>query len=216
MKQIFPPRSVELRLFGCFGISHSRFKGFFIVIRTWHIPISGFTQNIDRQNGFDRLWKQLRPLASEHVSLLPPQRWRADFSAIAEFIHRMKPENTVPEIRVYAYSWGCGHGFLKLATELLKRGLSIRYAVLCDPVYHSWWRPWRAMLTGRWSPPIRIPKNVGEVFWFRQFQNRPQGTDLVSADPATVIHEPVVLNAHHEWMDDQREFHDTCLEVAAK
>ena len=68
------------------------------VIRQWHIPISGFTQNIDRQNGFDRLWKQLRPLASETVSLLPPQRWRADFSAIAEFIHRMKPENTVPDI----------------------------------------------------------------------------------------------------------------------
>ena len=184
------------------------------VIRQWHIPISGLTQNIDRQNGFDRLWKQLRPLASEHVSLLPPQRWRADFSAIAEFIHRMKPENTVPDIRVYAYSWGCGHGFVKLAGELLKRGCGIRYAVLCDPVYHSWWRPWRAVMTGRWAPPIRIPKNVSEVYWFRQFQNRPQATGLTAIGAFTVIHKPVVLKADHEWMDDQTEFHAKCLDVA--
>ncbi len=126
----------------------------------------------------------------------------------------MKPENTVPDIRVYAYSWGCGHGFVRLAGELLKRGCGIRYSVLCDPVFHSWWRPWRAVMTGRWVPPIRIPKNVSEVYWFRQCQNRPRATMLTATGELTVIHNPVVLKADHEWMDDQTKFHAKCLEVA--
>lgn len=184
------------------------------MIRQWHIPISGFTQTINRQTGFDRLWKRFRPLASEEVSLLPPQSWNANFSAIAEFIHRMNSETDPPDIRIYAYSWGCGHGFVRLSRELLKRGLDVHCAVLCDPVYHSWWRPWRALCTGTWAAPIKIPSNVREVFWFRQFQNRPQATELAQTGKQTLIHKPTVLKANHEWMDDQAEFHTKCLEVA--
>lgn len=184
------------------------------MIRQWHILISGFTQSIDRENGFDRLWKKLRPLVSEHVSLLPPQQWKADFSAIAEFIYRMKPENTVPDIRVYAYSWGCGYGFLELAKQLNKHKLGISEAVLCDPVYYSRWRPWRAIARGRWALPIKIPTNVTRVHWFRQFENRPQATELIGDVNYTLVTKPVILKVKHAYMEDQIEFHTKCLEVA--
>lgn len=183
------------------------------MIERWHIPISGFTQSIDRANGFDRLWKKLRPLVSESCSLLPPQRWNADFSAIAEFVHRMRPQKS-PDIRVYAYSWGCGHGFMQLAKELKRRGLSISHAVLSDPVFHSWWRPWRSVMTGKWSPPIIIPENVHQVYWFYQRQNRPQATELIAKTGVTVIHAGVRLERNHEWMDDAPEFWAKCLEIA--
>ena len=184
------------------------------MIERWHIPISGFTQSIDRANGFDKLWLKLRSVVNEETSLLPPQRWHADFAAIAAFIHRMRPQK-LPDIRVYAYSWGCGHGFITLAKELDKRGLRISHAVLCDPVYHSWWRPWRAMLAGKWSPPLVIPKNVHQVFWFYQRQNRPQATELIAEAGGTVIHPGVRLGRDHEWMDDAPQFHTKCLEVTA-
>ncbi len=180
-------------------------------ILNWHIPISGFTQSIDRANGFDKLWLNLRPLVNEETSLLPPQRWNANFSGIAEFIHRMRPEKQLPDIRVYAYSWGCGHGFQRLSKELWKRGLVIRKAVLCDPVYHSWWRPWRSMI---FSPNITIRKNVNHVDWFFQRQNKPQGTTLVAATSWTTITAGVELNYNHAYMEDAPEFHAKCLEVA--
>ena len=181
-------------------------------IEKWHIPISGFTQSINRANGFDKLWLKLRSHSSSLVSLMSPQPWNADFSAIAEWIHRMRPEERTPDIRVYAYSWGCGHGFVKLADELWKRGLKIDYAVLCDPVYHSWWRPWRAMI---FSPEIRIPKSVSRIDWFYQRQNHPQATTLKATSDLTIITEGVELNYEHEYMDDAPEFHAKCLEVAA-
>ena len=185
-----------------------------IGIRRWHIPICGFTQSLDGPSGMDRLWRKLRPLASEQTSLIPPQRWRADWSALAEFIARHHPSVGVPDVRVYAYSWGCGHGFASLARQLGRRGIPIRFAVLSDPVYHSWCRPWRAMI---FSPAIKIPTNVREVYWFRQRQNRPRAADLFAADPqGTKIHQPVLLHRNHEYMDDAPGFHALCLEVASR
>lgn len=183
------------------------------MIETWHIPISGFTQSIDRANGFDRLWLKLRRHSSAKVSVVTPLRWRANFDSLAEFIFRMKPEGKTPDINIFAYSWGAGHGFINLAKELDKRGLTVHNAVLCDPVYHSWWRPWRAVMTGKWSLPIVVPKNVNSVHWFFQRTNRPQATDLVPLWDYTTIYPGVEINANHEWMDDQELFHAKCLEV---
>lgn len=184
------------------------------MIEKWHIPISGFTQSINKSSGFDKLWLKLREQSSEKVSVVNPLRWRANFDSLAEFIFRMKNNGKTPDINIYAYSWGAGHGFISLSKELAKRGLLVRNAVLCDPIYHSWWRPWRAMMTGKLSPPIVIPRNVNRVHWFYQRQNTPQATSLKSQWIYTVIEEGVELKANHEWMDDQAEFHDKCLDVA--
>mgnify|MGYP006969379189 FL=1 len=177
------------------------------MIKRWHIPICGFTQSLDRVSGIERLWSKLRSHVSHDVSLIPPQRWKSDWKSIAEFIWRLRPESGVPDVRIYAYSWGCGHGFVSLSKELRKRGIPVRFAVLCDPVYHSWVRPWRAML---FSPAIKIPDNVREVYWFRQNQNKPMATDL-KATGDTIIHDPVWLPRDHQYMDDAAEFHNRCV-----
>jgi hypothetical protein len=182
------------------------------MIHKWHIPISGFTQGIDRANGFDKLWLKLRDKAGENVSVVTPQRWSADFDSLADFIDRMSPDGKTPEINIYAYSWGCGRGFIQLSEELGKRGLIVLNAVLCDPVFYSRWRPWRAMVA---SPAITIPKNVNQVYWFYQRQNRPCATELRPLASTTAIAPGVELRREHAWMDDAPQFHEKCMEVAA-
>ena len=181
--------------------------------KKWIVPITGFTQSIDRPNGFDSLWHKLRELPELDGSssvVMTPQEWSASFGHIANFIHRHKNGSEEPLIYVFAYSWGCGRGFIRLAKELKKRGMSIQHAVLCDPVFHSWARIWRSMV---FSPAIKIPSNVHRVSWFRQKQNRPRATELVATGKYTVIDQPIWLKRSHEWMDDAPEFHEKCLEV---
>ena len=180
-----------------------------MTIQQWNIPITGFTQHAGAANGFDRLWNTLRPLSSGTTAVVTPQRWRANFDHLADFIDR---HSIRPTINVYAYSWGCGHGFIQLAKHLKKRGLQIKHAVLCDPVYHSWLRPWRALIC---SPAIKIPSNVTRVSWFRQYQDKPRATELKAADPRkTHIEPPVILQRAHAWMEDAPEFTEKCLAVA--
>lgn len=183
-----------------------------VLIGSWHIPICGFTQRLDRINGIHKLWMRLRAVVDCDSCLIHPQVWNADFGKLAEFIRMMSQGDGAPKIKVYAYSWGCGHGFLRLAKELRRRGLKVTTAVLCDPVFHSWWRPWRALFM---CPNIVVPPNVQEVFWFRQYQNLPRATELVEADEdATEIHDPVVLDCEHAYMEDSEEFQSCCLKVA--
>lgn len=179
-------------------------------IRKWVVPISGFTQTIGQPNGFDKLWRQLRALSRLNACIIEPQRWRARFDHLASFIVRHSNGHT-PEIHVPCYSWGCGHGFISFAKELRKRGVEITTAILCDPVYHHWLRPWRALI---FSPQIVIPDNVRTVFSFRQFVDWPRGTELKAADPEkTTIVPPLELIAGHVHMDDQPQFHAKVLEV---
>lgn len=178
----------------------------------WHIPIMGFTQRITRPTGFDKVWQGLRESVDPGAVVLTPQCWRMNWKAIAAFLERNSPEPEKAWINIYAYSWGCGHGFKDLTRQLQKRGMVVRNAVLCDPVYHSWWRPWRALAM---SPAIRIPRNVREVHWLRQYNNRPAGTDLIAEDRHTIIHDAVVIeDREHEYMDDSPEFFEMCMAVA--
>lgn len=177
----------------------------------WIVPISGFTQSIKSGTGFDRLWKKLRTLSGPDIVVVTPQRWCAKFDHLAEFIFRHSQPDP-PTVIVAAYSWGCGYGALALFKELRKRGIKVDHAVLCDPVYHSWTRPWRALI---FSEGIVIPSNVREVTWFRQYQDRPRGTNLIPYDEdATLIHEPTVLSRGHVYMDDAEPFHRAVLEAA--
>ena len=185
-------------------------------IQTRHICISGFLQSIAKPVGFERLWLKLRKHESPQVrvSYLP---WDSDWSAVAEHLMRTGPEDdfTSLKIRVYAYSWGVGNGFVKLAKELRHRGMTIDKAVLCDGVYHSGWFPWRAVFSPFWTPRIVVPDNVGEVWWLRQREDKPMGHDVRADDCAsTTIHDAKVLSVGHSYMDDSPEFHRTCLKVA--
>lgn len=184
-----------------------------IAIRKWHVPIMGFQQGINRITGFDILWRKLRAYADSETSVVTPQRWSGRFDALAEFIWRMQPDPTSPQINIYSYSWGCGRGFIQLSRELDKRGLQVQNAVLCDPVYYSWWRPWRAMVM---SPPITIPRNVLNVEWFYQRKNKPCANRLRKESDTTAISIGVRLNTAHPYMDDHPDFHKKCMEVAER
>jgi hypothetical protein len=183
-------------------------------ITKWIIPISGFSQNKTRTTGIDRLWLKVRGHADGNASVLPPQVWNSDWKSVARWIWSMSSHDFRPEIYVFSYSYGCGHGFSKLSRCLGNYGLTVDCAVLSDPVYRSWYRPWRSILPRKYTPSIVIEANVKEVFIFRQSLNIPQGADIVKTDKSkTFIHEPVELQYRHAGMDDTLEFHSRCESV---
>lgn len=179
------------------------------------IVISGFTQTLRRETGSEQLWSRLRAHASaERYVML--REWRADWSAIAE--HLLRVCGPYPVIRVYAFSWGGGWGFIKLATELAKRGLVIAVVVLCDAVYRSRWMPdWapiNPLSLTRW-PKIRIPANVAEVHWFYQTRSRPRGHRPVARGKDTVIHDGIELDCTHVYADRAHQYHELARQIAA-
>jgi len=181
-----------------------------------HILISGFTQSVARPTGVEKLWLWMRKheAPSCRVSML---EWDSDWAGFAEHVLRTANSKVKElDVRCYAYSWGCGYGFLKLAAELRRRGMRVSRAVLCDPVYHSWKTPWRAVFSPFWTPKISVPDNVGEVWYFRQKQTKPAGHELIAAAPGTKINPPAWLECGHAYADDAPEFHDLALEVAAE
>ena len=184
------------------------------MIYCWHIPIMGFTQDSSRESGVEKLWRKLRDskAVGPESSLVHPQRWRSDWPALAEFIWRNSADGA--EVYVYAYSWGAGSGVLSLAKQLRKRGILVRHAVLCDPVFYQWFRLWRGLFYGSLNPPIVIPSNVMVVDSFYQRQNTPQAADLVPASAGTTIHNAVKLESSHQYIDDHPAFHELALKVA--
>lgn len=182
------------------------------MIHAWHIPIMGFTQTPGRLTGIEEVWQSIRHVSNDRTSVVTPLVWDADFTSLAEFIFRNS--EPAPKINVYAYSWGAGYGFLKLADALSSRNLTVDHAVLCDPVY----RPTLVtflFLSLTKIPRITIPANVRRVSWFRQTKSIPRGHDLIAADPsATTIGDAIQLNYDHAHIDNSWEFIAKCRSVA--
>ena len=178
------------------------------------ICISGFTQNLGKPNGIEKLWMEMRDMENPSVrtSYKP---WHSRWGNFAEHILRTSPNDPrMLDIRIFAYSWGCGHGFTALSKQLLKRGIKVSAAVLCDPVYHKWSAPWRAMISPFVTPTIKVPRNVKEVWWLYQRQGKPMGHDVVACNPGTVVHSGIKMDVSHSYADDNPRFHELSLEVA--
>lgn len=187
-----------------------------IRIGTWHICISGFTQHQGRPSGLEVLWTLLRHTHANGSVVVELRAWNDRWDRLAEFIFRLRPLGALPRVYVYAYSWGAGFGFLRLARELGKRGLRIETAVLSDPVYCP---PLWTLLPAALNPfrRIVIPQNVREVHWFYQRQSRPRGHQVVAADRFyTRVHPGVEAHASHAYMDDLADFWDLSVHVAHK
>src|SRR6185437_8047403 len=111
------------------------------------------------------------------------REWDADWQRVAEHVLLCAIAGDVrPQIKIYAFSWGAGWGFLQLARRLRERGLEVDAAVLSDPVYRS------PLLIDRWRslvgrPKIVVPDNVHQVDWFYQRTNTPHGGRVVALDP---------------------------------
>lgn len=184
-------------------------------IRRWHVVISGFTQNEGRPNGSELLWSMLRQHdrgGNGTCTTLRP--WNSPWDNFAEMVWRFRPLEAPPEVHVYAYSWGAGWGFPRLAHELGKRSLAIDTAVLSDAVYRNplWSLAWLSLCR---LPRIAVPPNVREVYWFFQRTNRPAGHTVVAADPErTIVHQGREARATHNYMDDLPAFYQQSLAVA--
>lgn len=177
--------------------------------------ISGFQQGLYRPTGLERLWLKLRSLYSSPSTAVCLYPWNFEWEGLANHFLRTVDDPKNLDIRVAAYSWGCGYGLLRLAKALRYRGLSIQVAVLSDPVYHSWWALWRSL----WSPligepVITIPANITQCWYFRQRTTIPYGTRCKAEDPIkTQVLDYGILNRSHAWMDDATEFHDLMMKA---
>ena len=179
------------------------------------IIISGFTQTLRAETGSERLWLQLRKHSTPSRMVIM-REWRADWRGVAEHLSRVC--TSTPVVRVYAYSWGGGGGFIRLARELEKRGIVVASVVLCDPVYRSPWLPdWLPVnpLSLTRFPKIRVPGNVAVVHWLYQRKSRPRGHQPVSTNPATVVHEGIELHCTHVHADKQHQYHELARQVSA-
>lgn len=187
-------------------------------ITAWHLVIGGFRQHSERTNGMVRLWRRLNQKSSP-ATRVEFHTWNDKWSRVAETIWNLQGDGTYPPvIRIYAFSWGAGWGAMRLAKELGKRGLRVKWMVLSDPVYRASFFLSRCFALSSFAR-ITVPGNVANVSWFRQRMNRPMGHDLVR-DPGAVefwktrINEPVVLKRTHVYMDDAPEFHAECERVS--
>ena len=182
-------------------------------IDQWHILISGFRQNKAELNGMEELWLACRTYSSPKVCI-QYYAWDEDWKGIAQFISRNSNDET--RINVYAYSWGAGWGFVRLARLLGKEGLEINQAVLCDPVTRSpllpTWLPINplSLLPNR---KIKVPSNIREVHWLRQKVNRPCGHTPVGEH--CIIHDPVELSVNHSAMEDSPQFHKMVMDIVS-
>lgn len=180
-------------------------------IKRWCVVISGFLQDEGKLCGMVELWASLHHEFSGPDVRIELRAWDDDWHAVAEFIWRQRPSGNDVDVCVFAYSWG-GPSAMTLARELGRRGIGVRHMVLADPVYRHRWKFWRVLF--RW-PRIVVPGTVGNVTWFRQHQDWPEGHDLVAEAPGmTDIRLPTVLVRGHYWMDDSKRFHRTCHAVA--
>lgn len=184
-------------------------------IHTWHIIISGFLQTEGKPTGMVRLWHRLHQRHAQAGVCVELRAWNQNWRDLAELIWRVQPEDQPVVVKVYAYSWGAGWGAMQLARQLARRGITIAWMVLSDPVYRAPWLllRWLALARGR---TIAVPPNVRVVHWFRQRTSWPAGHNLYAQrKERTIITPPLWAEVSHQYMDDLRPFHLECERVAA-
>jgi len=183
-------------------------------IEAWHFCIGGFFQHAGRYSGIQKLWAALRGELHNGVVNVELCEWDRPWRSVAAFVDRFRPNAAPPLINVYAFSWGAGHGFVRLARELQRVDLRITTAVLSDPVYCP---PFWSLLPLTLSPyrTVPVPANVGTVHYFRQRLERPYGHQPRAEDPdKTQLIDHGTYDVAHTAMDDLAPFHDLARHVA--
>ena len=190
-----------------------------------HLVIGGFRQNRRRLAGVDRVLDALNVfrMPGVRVQLF---KWDADWAGEAEFILRHKADAD-PIVCIYAYSWGFGHGAVRLAEELARRGLRVAGLVGCDGVYrdHFLLRRWRALWQ---NSRIDLPGSIdrADVRLFVQANSLLRGHRVFDAHGAEIRAERierVVINgnrfsdvADHYNIDESARWIDECRCMARK
>lgn len=189
-------------------------------ITKFAVVISGYTQDELQDTGSRRLYRKLREeFRGSNVEVFLVA-WNHDMRKLAGWINYLR-DGAKATVVVACYSWGCGHGFLKLAKQLLKRGIKIAKAVCCDGVFHpAWYAPWRYFFVAwrRDHVKIKLPLSVLSVEWATQENEWPYGHEIV-ADHFDVPDAKPMLSEVHQSMDSTVWYHlttrDACREHLA-
>lgn len=195
-------------------------------VKEWDVIISGFTQGPARESGAEKLFNKMERYYTPGARRVMLLTWKADWRDIAEMMWRQSGGDGRGTVRIYAYSWGVGWGFVNLCYWLMRCGMKVEVAVLCDGVARSWFLPtsvpiaplsmtyWIPKLIG-W-PNIKVYPNVEHITGFYQRQNRPCGHPLKIIDKeATTLHRFEELHVDHQHIDDSAAWRELSLEVAA-
>lgn len=177
-----------------------------------HLLFAGHLQNRGEMVGQVYLWRHLHHLLAGSDTTVELHPWHADVEPIAELIWRTRPEECLPDVYLYGYSWG-GMTAVNLAGALHARGIGGIQMVLSDPVYrHRYWLGnWRTLL----RTTIWVPQNVTDVWSFFQLQNWPSGHPVKAIHPeCTTVHKPRELHVRHAYMDDHDTYHCMAERVA--
>lgn len=196
-------------------------------IDQWDLIVDGFTRREGMVDGSNHLWFKAN-VNSSPAHVVEFRSWKFRYADFATQISRFLPDDKHPVINLAGYSYG-GYSVVKVARELDRRGIPVQCLILCDAVYRHWYAAgqWRSMVP--WSK-IVIPKNVREVFWFRQQHPRfalyrdqefcgydrfaqPAGHEVVAPGTETRLHKAVILDREHTFMDAAPEYHTRALEV---
>jgi hypothetical protein len=175
--------------------------------------ISGYTQSDENWNGVHELREKLLSELDNYSSLSVRIRldtWNSNWRGIARQLYMLREryDEEPFAVVVFAYSWGVGHGLVKLAKYLNRYGVNIDHAVLSDGIYRHWFSAgnWR-VLVGK--PPILLPPNIIRVDGFYQETSWPSGVKPVGP----IEHWELVQLPHIE-MDDSKKWHTRCIQVA--
>jgi hypothetical protein len=154
----------------------------------------------------------MRSLKSDGVCVVKPYEWDADAEAEAALIARNSAPGAV--VLMYAYSYGVGSFFIRLARALQRYGIRIARLISCDGIrrFHAlkiasaWW------LSKLVSIPV--PENVDRVYAFRQAEDwLLRGHRLVAENAsATTIIDCPVSGYDHVTIDENESFYRVALQ----
>jgi len=186
----------------------------------WLICIPGYMQRRgDPGAGVPALHRELSAAYNGPTCRVDLFLWDSKWRDLARWIDQSSIR--AARIDVFAYSWGVGFGFLRLAKYLRRHGREIQNAVLCDGVAHvgPGLGPFHTASKSLaflpcWS--IRIPDNVRAVHRLRQENSLLRGHPIHRADPNRTRLATPIYDVHrvHATMDDSPAFFGLCKEIA--
>lgn len=171
----------------------------------------GFRQSAAARSGLEVLWGKMRELKSDGVCILKPYEWDQDPEQEAALIARNSAPGAV--VLIYAYSYGVGSFFIKLARALKRHGIRIARLISCDGI--------RRFIVGKFASihwfrklvAIPVPGNVDKVYRFYQTNDwLLRGHRLVAETPAaTEIIDWHLPEDDHLSADENESFHAVAI-----
>ena len=193
-------------------------------VRVFVNPLMGHWQKKHRQNGTRALWRKLRLLCTEGMTILPPQIWNTDWRALAKW-EVEEAETSFLAIEL-GYSYGGGWGAQELTKELAKEARRQKKTVevwqaLADPVGRFGYGPFWPLNTLNLSPwagswrKIKLHPAVTRCWWCDQRTRAPFGQAVVSRFQADVEYGGR-FDEPHNAMDELPAYREAAAELVRK